>query len=126
MLSTFAERRKAYHELCSQCKEMKCLNSTHCEKFIKFLNEHKYDWHNLKENPEDLPNEGQVLCAIKHYFVNDIYYDILSFTNDLEQIDDYIFSGNNRNGFYQFGSDYDIYVINDVVAWKYIKPFEGN
>lgn len=81
----------------------------------------KYRWHDLRKNPKDLPKEGEriLFCTV--------CYD----NEDEERI----WTGNFRNGYCDDGcyfenDDYEcfvtiaVYPSSEVLAWRYIEPFE--
>ena len=88
---------------------------------IKYVNEkeesaEKYKWHDLRENPDDLPkNHDRVLFFTIEYdddseirYYTGEYFEGIGFSND-----DY-------EGYVTMGS----YNNDEVLAWRYIEPFE--
>ena len=83
------------------------------------MRSNEYKWHDLQKNPSDLPYDGQeVLIAIDL----GIYY-IATYSSKLKEVDEYDFTDEDGDGFYEYDSEWGYFKFNDVVAWKYIEPF---
>ena len=74
------------------------------------MNQDEYKWHDLRQNPDELPDKSMffksLLCLDRHgnYMTDcNLYWD---FENEW------------------FESESDGVIINDVIAWKKIEPFE--
>ena len=84
----------------------------------------KYKWHNLTENPEDLPSERCKVLGANCRYDGTMYYDTVHFATDLYEVDEYDFAKyKGTDGFYVYDSTWG-YCIVEVDAWKYIEPFE--
>lgn len=86
-----------------------------------------YKWHDLTKNPNDLPKDNhKVLVAICNPALNLKYYEVLTFAFDLYEYDEFDFDeykNKKECGFVRLDSDWDCYKVSNVVAWKYIEPF---
>ncbi len=72
-----------------------------------------------KWNPtsEGLPKEdGEYLC--QRNFGNHELFEVLSFSTNLYEVDEYDFCDINRAGFYDFDSEWGYYEAHNVVAWQ--------
>lgn len=72
-------------------------------------NQNKYRWHDLRKNPDDLPEPNTYVLAVDDDF--DQFTALLSDENYLWRAD----------CVYENGSIDD----HDVIAWREIEPFEG-
>lgn len=70
----------------------------------------KYDWHDLRNNPEDLPPEGLLVFLYVTY---------------LGVYDDYTV-GMQKNGVFESDQYDEAGQGFDTLAWKYIEPFIGD
>lgn len=82
----------------------------------------KYRWHNLRENPDDLPNAGQKVRVVldcvtgKKNVIDGFlgYGDYTWYTSDVGYF--------NRKGSSSDNSIHEAYI---VIAWREIETFEG-
>lgn len=91
------------------------------ENYIENYN--KYRWHNMKEDPKDVPNADCEVLAVVKVFKSLLYFK-LGYAKNLESVDDWDFEGRKHGGFYDYDSEYGYREYEDVIAWKYIEPFE--
>lgn len=97
-------------ETINNLKEYKCVTSEEREiinNAIYLLEKQKtYRWHNLKEDPDDLPsNSINVLVSIKNGCENRTWHDTVGWRNATAK-----------------GVRY--YKKESVLAWRHIEPFE--
>lgn len=88
----------------------------------------KYKWHDLKQNPNDLPKDNsEVLVAIYNTKIDLLVrYRIVWFATDLYECDKqdfYLYKNKRESGFVDYDNDWTMFKVNSVVAWKYIEPF---
>lgn len=84
--------------------------------------QHKYRWHDLRKNPEDLPTE---------YYLEDGYVDPSKYVLVCTSTKQYFVSrywGHRRSKGTYIGNEpndwVDLEFYNDVIAWKELEPFE--
>ena len=66
---------------------------------------------------EGMPKEnGEYLCQIN--FGNHELFEVLSFSTNLYEVDEYDFCDINRAGFYDFDSEWGYHEVHNVVAWQ--------
>ena len=86
-----------------------------------------YKWHDLRKNPNDLPQDkSKVLVAICNPPLNLKYYEVLTFAFDLytyDAFDFYDYKNKKECGFVRLDSNWSSCKVRNVVAWKYIEPF---
>ena len=80
-------------------------------------------WHEFSE--EKPTKEGRYLTVTK--ILNNYFYDICYWANNLNDVDEYDFGGEyyNHDGFYVLDSEWGYSEIPYVVAWMEIEPYEG-
>lgn len=78
----------------------------------------KYKWHDIRENPKDLPTEDCKVIIAYMLRNGNWCYDIADFAIDLD-IDEYW----GMSGFYCYDSNCGFYVTY-ADAWKYIELIE--
>ena len=87
-----------------------------------------YKWHDLKQNPNDLPKDNsEVLVAIYDPKVDPYEcYSLVDFVSDLYKFDEisfYKYKNKKECGFIEHEYGYGYFTVDNVVAWKYIEPF---
>ena len=63
---------------------------------------------------ERLPDRGKYLCLGG---LDNPYHRILSFTRDLESVDDFDFKGEKRSGWYWYDSEYGYCEAKNITHW---------
>ena len=75
------------------------------------------DWNKWTPTSDGLPKEdGTYLCQI-NYGHHELF-EVLSFSTNLYEVDEYDFCDINRAGFYDFDSEWGYYEVHNVVAWQ--------
>ena len=78
-------------------------------------------------NPNDLPKDkSKVLVMICNPPLNLKHYEVLTFAFDLyayDAFDFYEYKNKKECGFVRLDSDWSSYKVSNVIAWKYIEPF---
>lgn len=72
----------------------------------------KYEWHDLRKDPNDLPEYCEMVCCALQYADGDI----------LTTAKEYHGNSNTFGGYHVIGY-YDSRVMTEVIAWKYLEPF---
>lgn len=73
----------------------------------------KYRWHDLRKNPDDMPEEDVKVLTVHRYHHFSIGEDANEYEIGHRYRDTFFFSGGEG-------------VNSKVLAWKYIEPFEGD
>lgn len=119
------ERHEETFEWCENCKEYD-QNEHCCHRWTKLIRDtvdeinentnEKYRWHDLRKNPNDLPNDSfrHVLVKVVHrYSDSDGYYDYdMGFIHS---------DGIEKRWGFKSSKNEEIY---KVIAWSEINPFE--
>ena len=75
----------------------------------------KYRWHDLRKNPDDLPKTAEHVLVCWRGIKQD-WYDVMFWDSDRKVFSLY--------GDHPVMSDERPVTFGDVIAWKYIEPFE--
>lgn len=88
------------------------------------------NWHKCRDKDNryiNLPSkDGFYLVCVQ--FSKSLYYEVVSYTSDLSEIDNITFpkeTFQHRHGFYDMNSEWDYFEVYDVIAWTEIKPYVG-
>lgn len=105
-----SECAKDHHQLAEWLIELKQLREEH----------NKYQWHDLRKDPSDLPKEnGKYLCEYE-IIPGLTTMRVYMFANDLYDVDDFNFQrykNKHKKGFYDYDSEYGYYKAGSVIAW---------
>lgn len=107
-----SECAKDHHQLAEWLIELKQLREEH----------NKYQWHDLRKNPNDLPKEdGKYLCeSAGLLFPRTVFMDVYNFSNDLYAVNEFDFwkyEGTKKKGFFSYDSEYGYCENTLVIAW---------
>lgn len=119
---------------CAGCTDYECIDDDckDCEHksffkmAIKALEKHdKYRWHDLTKDPEDVPNDKE-LVLICEVIDKKPYYNTATYSTDLYSVDKYDFyDKKGQPGFYDYDGEYGSYTV-ECHMWKYIDTPEIN
>lgn len=90
--------------------------------WIKLKEEkHKYRWHDLRKNPNDLPDDGEYSVMVKMLCEWDSKYRLyeirMSYRNKI------LITGNKVGWGVSYPYDFD-FDTDSVIAWREVEPFE--
>lgn len=70
-------------------------------------------WIPVTEPPKE---EGEYLVVYKSFF-NVFLIEVVSYSNNLKELDEWTFSDIHGGGFYDYDSEYGYYIFEDVIYW---------
>lgn len=100
------------NESCENCKTSEAL----CIAAKTLKQADKYRWHDLRKDPEDLPEEHKIFIA--YDLLGKTIYDTCYFGDPIVE------PPTKEKVFYTCDSEWGDVEIEDVIAWKYIEPFK--
>ena len=107
-----SECAKDHHQLAEWLIELKQLREER----------NKYQWHDLRKNPKDLPKkDGKYLCESKSALCPEAsFMEVCNFSNDLYAVDEfdfYEYKETKKKGFFSYDSEYGYCERTSITAW---------
>lgn len=80
------------------------------------------EWFDAKTNPPT--KDGLYLClTVYEGFESQPVYNVRAYTNNLESVNEYAFSGETRPGWFNYDDEYGHYELRRVAYWMHLpKP----
>lgn len=94
-------------DMCARCYYQKALDVLKATE--------KYRWHDLRKNPEDLPQRAVAITGERICYESD---EVLVYNEP-----SYFLAAYNYNDDEWYDTD-EYLLLGNVIAWKYIEPFE--